>query len=136
MSQIILLDTHIWFWFINQEYDKFPQHWVDIIEMADKVSISPVSCYEIALAEQKKRLQLPCPTQQWLTEALTPSGISLLPLSADIAAKAVSLSPVHRDPFDRLIIATALCHQTQLASIDSLFPQYSELDGILLSSSI
>lgn len=59
MSQVIVLDTHIWIWFILQEFERFPSHWRDVIETADTVAISPVSCYEVALAQQKGRLQLP-----------------------------------------------------------------------------
>lgn len=59
MSQVIVLDTHIWIWFILQEFERFPSNWRDIIENADRVAISPVSCYEVALAQQKGRLQLP-----------------------------------------------------------------------------
>lgn len=132
MSEIIVLDTHIWFWFINQEFDRFPASWRDAIETANQVGVSPVSCYEIALAQQKGRLELPLPTPQWFAEALTPSGISLLPLTPDIAHQAVSLSAIHKDPFDRLIIATALVYEGTLASIDGLFPQYRELSDRLL----
>jgi PIN domain nuclease of toxin-antitoxin system len=132
MSEIIILDTHIWFWFINQEFERFPSHWEAKIETANRVAISPVSCFEIALAQQRRRLQLPCPTAQWLQDALTPAGIELLPLTPDIATGAVNLSPIHKDPFDRLIIATALIYQANLASIDKVFSQYLELDGYLL----
>jgi PIN domain nuclease of toxin-antitoxin system len=134
VSKVIVLDTHIWFWFINQDFERFPAPWRDAIETADQVGISPVSCYEIALAEQKGRLELPIPAQQWFTQALAPSGISLLPLTADIACRAVNLTPIHKDPFDRLIIATALIYTGQLASIDGLFPQYPELTNVLLSN--
>ncbi|WP_245911979.1 hypothetical protein [Brunnivagina elsteri] len=51
MSQIIVLDTHIWIWFINQEFEQFPSHWQEIIETADVVGISSVSCYDVALAQ-------------------------------------------------------------------------------------
>ncbi len=44
----------------------------------------------------------------------------------------VSLSPVHKDPFDRLIIATALDYKAKLASIDGLFSQYPEIDTLLM----
>ncbi|BAY99997.1 hypothetical protein NIES37_39800 [Tolypothrix tenuis PCC 7101] len=132
MSQIIVLDTHIWVWFITQEFERFPTHWREIIETAFVVGISPVSCYEVALAQQRGRLQLPCAAEQWFQDALEPSGIILLPITAEIAYKAVSLSPVHKDPFDRLIIATALIYQAKLASIDGLFSQYSELDAYLM----
>jgi PIN domain nuclease of toxin-antitoxin system len=133
MSQIIVLDTHIWIWFITQEFEQFPAPWREVIETADQVGISPVSCYEIALAQQRGRLELPCAIDRWLQDALEPSGITLLPITAEIAYKAVSLSPIHKDPFDRLIIATTLVYQAKLASIDGLFSQYLELDTYLMS---
>ncbi|MHC5722124.1 MAG: type II toxin-antitoxin system VapC family toxin, partial [Nostoc sp.] len=83
---------------------------------------------------QRGRLELPCSVERWFGEALEPTGITLFPLTAEIAYKAVNLSPVHKDPFDRLIIATALVYQANLASIDSLFSQYSELDTQLMRS--
>jgi PIN domain nuclease of toxin-antitoxin system len=56
MSEIIVLDTHIWVWYINRELEKFPSSWLEIIETANQVAISPVSCYEVALAQQRGRL--------------------------------------------------------------------------------
>ena len=56
MSEIIVLDTHIWIWFINLEWERFPAVWLDAIETADRVGISSVSCYEVSLAEQRGRL--------------------------------------------------------------------------------
>ena len=132
MSQIIVLDTHIWFWFINQEFDQFPFNWQESIETAEFVGISPVSCYEIALAYQRGRLDLPCDSNEWFQSALSPSGISLLPLTPEIAYRAVNLSPIHKDPFDRMIIATALEYQAELASVDSVFTQYLELSDQLM----
>ncbi|NEO03797.1 MAG: type II toxin-antitoxin system VapC family toxin [Moorea sp. SIO1F2] len=132
MSQVIVLDTHIWIWFINQEFERFPAHWRDVLETSEVVGVSPVSCYEVALAKQRGRLQLPCTAERWLQEALEPSGITLFPITAQIAYKAVNLSPVHKDPFDRLIIATALVYKAKLASIDGLFSKYSELDTYLM----
>jgi PIN domain nuclease of toxin-antitoxin system len=132
MSQVIVLDTHIWIWFVTQELELFPSHWKEEIEMAETVGISPVSCYEVALAQQRGRLELPFSVDRWLQDALEPTGITLLPLTAEIAYQAVNLSPVHKDPFDRLIIATALAYQAKLASIDGLFSQYLELDTYLM----
>ncbi|MGB6295772.1 MAG: PIN domain-containing protein [Rivularia sp. (in: cyanobacteria)] len=132
MSQVIVLDTHIWIWFINQELERFPTHWQEAIATSEIVAISPVSCYEVAIAQQRGRLELPCTTELWLKEALEPSGITLLPITAQIAYKAVNLSPVHKDPFDRLIIATTVVYKAKLASIDGLFSKYSELDTYLM----
>ena len=132
MSEIIILDTHIWIWYINRELDRFPSSWLEIIETANQVGISPVSCYEVALAQQRGRLLLPCPLEQWFQEALEPSGISILPLTPEISSCAVNLSPIHKDPFDRIIIATAIEYQAKLASIDRSFRQYPELVNLLM----
>jgi PIN domain nuclease of toxin-antitoxin system len=132
MSQVIVLDTHIWIWFVTQEFELFPSQWREEIETAEQVGISPVSCYEVALAQQRGRLELPCSVDRWLQDALEPTGITLLPLTAEIAYQAVNLSPVHKDPFDRLIIATALAYRAKLASIDGLISQYLELDTYLM----
>lgn len=136
MSEVIVLDTHIWLWLINANFDQFPSHWRDQIELADCVGISPISCYEIALAHQKGRIKLPSTAQEWFSKALAPVGIVVFPLTEAISALAVDLSPVHKDPFDRLIIATALVYEAKLASMDGLFPQYSELADHLMKQSL
>jgi PIN domain nuclease of toxin-antitoxin system len=135
MSEVIVLDTHIWFWWINQEFRRFPSHWRDRTEAAEQVGISAISCYEIALAQQRGRLELPCPTSEWFQEALEPAGVLIFSLMPAIASRAVELSPVHKDPFDRLIIATALEYGAKLASLDGLFAQYPELETCLLNQS-
>jgi PIN domain nuclease of toxin-antitoxin system len=132
MPEIIVLDTHIWFWLMNQEFERFPAHWRDLIDAAKLVGVSPVSCYEIALANQRNRLQLPCAANEWLKLALEPAEISLLPLTAEITYSAVHLSPIHRDPFDRIIAATAIEYNANIASIDYTLAQYPELKNLLL----
>lgn len=135
MLEVVVLDTHIWFWWITQEFDRFPAHWRDEIDTAKQVCVSPVSCYEIALANSKGRLALPCAANEWFQKALAPAGVELLPLTADVAFRAVALSPVHKDPFDRMIIATALSYGAKLASVDRLFSQYNELKDHLMPPS-
>jgi len=137
MSELIVLDTHIWIWFINQDFDKFPNHWRDKIETSKRVGISCVSCYEVALLAQKKeKLQLPCATDEWVQAALTPVEIEVLPMTPEIALRAVGLSNIHRDPFDRIIIATTIEHQAYLASVDTKFPNYTELGNYLLKQTL
>ncbi len=84
------------------------------------------------MAHRKGRIKISTTPQAWFQQALDPVGIELFPLTANIAARAVELSPVHKDPFDRLIIATALEYGAKLASVDGLFSQYSELENYLL----
>lgn len=128
---MIILDTHIWFWFINQEFDRFPHHWKEMIETTQEVAVSCVSCYEIALAYHKGRIDLPCDPDEWFKASLEPVDIQLLPLTPNIANTAVNLSSIHKDPFDRIIIATTIEHKAQLASIDTLFSKYIEVEKYL-----
>lgn len=135
MSEMIVLDTHIWIWLVNRNLDNFPGAWVDQLASAQRIGVSPVSCYEIALAQEKGRLKLPFTVQEWFQGALAPLGSEIFPLTPSIAARAVQLSPIHKDPFDRMIIATALEYQAKLASVDGVFSQYTELTGYLMESS-
>lgn len=132
MSQVIVLDSHVWFWWINMEHDRLSSQMISLIENAERVGVSPVSCFELALAHRRSRLALPSSPAEWFAHALAASGVDLLPLTPAIAVRATTLSDVHRDPFDRIIIATALELDAMLASVDGLFPEYSELDGRLI----
>jgi len=123
MSEIVVLDTHIWLWLVHGKFHLFPGQWREMLEAAPTLGGSPVSCYEIALATQKGRITLSKPLSEWFDAALGPAGIELLPLDEKVAVQAVNLSPIHKAPFDRLIIATALVYQAQLASIDGHFKQ-------------
>lgn len=73
------------------------------------------------------------PVEEWLQEALGKSGVESLPVTCDIANRAVKLPEIHRDPADRIIIATALMHGAKLASWDSVFPAYQELQQYLVA---
>jgi len=132
MLQVILLDTHIWFWWINLEHQRFSAACRTRIDRAERVGVSPVSCYELALAHRRGRLELPGDPADWFADALGPAGVELLPISPQIAARAVALSDIHRDPFDRLIVATTLEYGAELASVDGLIARYPEMDGRLI----
>ncbi|MEM9947969.1 MAG: PIN domain-containing protein [Cyanobacteria bacterium P01_D01_bin.36] len=134
MPKVIVLDTHIWLWFVNGNIDNIPETWLEKIEKDSRVGIAAVSCYELALAHKKGRLELPYEAELWIDKATTQADIELFPITAEIAHRAVNLSPVHKDPFDRIIIATALSHSAQLASVDKLFPKYVELKDCLMQA--
>lgn len=75
---------------------------------------------------------IPMAEDDWFDKALEGSGIALLPITPRIARLAVQLPEHHRDPQDRLIIATALAYSATLISVDDKFPNYAELAGHLL----
>jgi PIN domain nuclease of toxin-antitoxin system len=133
MPEIILLDTHAWLWYVNGNTDQYPENWTQRIATAALVGISPVSCYEIALAEKRGRIKLNYPAAEWFSAALDAAGVELLPLTPAIAMRAVNLTPAHRDPFDRIIIATALEQDALIATVDGVFTHYPELNGRILT---
>ena len=129
---MIVLDTHIWLWWINADQMRLQSAWTARIESAESVGVSAISCFEVAWLAHHGRIDLPCAEEAWFEKALDGSGITLLPITARIARIAVQLPEHHRDPQDRLIIATALKHDATLISMDDKFPLYAELAGHLL----
>lgn len=130
---MIVLDTHIWFWWVSGEHSRLSSELLELLAVAPEVGVSPVSCFELALAARRGRLQLPVEPAVWVEQALAPSGIQLLRLDASMAVRAVALPEHHRDFFDRLIIATALELDARLASVDSVFSAYEALSGRLIA---
>jgi PIN domain nuclease of toxin-antitoxin system len=134
MPEIVVLDTHIWVWWLNDKFSYLSAQQIDCIEQTERVAVSVISCFEIAQLVKRERLILPLPVNDWLQEALAPAGIELLPLSPTITCRAVDLTDIHKDPFDRMIIATALNYHAKLMSVDNHFKNYPELQGCLLNT--
>ena len=130
---MIVLDTHIWHWWVNQIPDKLSAEIINLIEKTEKVSISSISCFEMAWLVSHGRIDLGMPFDEWFKKEKDEAKIDILPVTDDIAIQAVALPEHHKDPQDRIIIATALLHNAKLISFDSAFPDYQELDGQLIS---
>ena len=67
-----------------------------------------------------------------LLDQVEANGVAIIPVSRAIAERAVSLPEHHKDPVDRIIIATSIEYRAQLLSVDGRFPDYQELDGLLV----
>lgn len=130
---MIVLDTHIWFWWVSGQHERLRADLLEALATSPCVGVSAVSCAEVALAWRKGRLELSLPLQAWFLEALEHSRVELRPLTPAIATRAVELTNQHRDPFDRIIISTALELDAKLASADGQFSAYPELTGRLLA---
>jgi PIN domain nuclease of toxin-antitoxin system len=131
---VIVLDTHVWLrWIIGSGAD-LPRAMVSAIRAADVAAVSGISCWEVLLLEQRNRIELPIPACYWVQRALAPAGIVCLPVSCEIGARAAALTQHHKDPADRIIIATAIEHRAELLSLDGQFPAYAELGGRLIGS--
>ncbi|OGR06171.1 MAG: hypothetical protein A2511_14225 [Deltaproteobacteria bacterium RIFOXYD12_FULL_50_9] len=71
---MIVLDTHIWLWWVNLEQDRLKPAWKTQIESSEDVGISAISCFETAWLEQHSRIILPCPRDEWFDKALDGPG--------------------------------------------------------------
>jgi len=129
---MIVLDTHVWYWWASGQHSRLSAALLDALAVVPRVGVSPVSCFEVAWAHRRGRLELPLPAAEWLVEALDRSDVELLPLTPAVAVRAAGLALHHSDPFDRIIIATALEFDGRLASADAQFNAYPELAGRLL----
>ena len=128
---MIVLDTHIWLWWVNGDTAALGKKRKEMIGAADAAAVSAISCFEVAWLQSHARIELSCDRNYWFEKALQGSGITLIPITPEIAGRAVDLPEHHTDPQDRLIIATALTHEAQLISSDRKFSLYKELGGRL-----
>ncbi|MFW5695878.1 MAG: type II toxin-antitoxin system VapC family toxin [Alkalispirochaeta sp.] len=94
------------------------------IDAEPVVAISSISAFEIALKYRDGKLALPFPPREWWKRVLDHHRLDLLQLEPEILFTAVSLPPVHRDPADRFIIATAIIHDASVVTADSRFSDY------------
>lgn len=100
-----------------------------IIAKADterQLHIAAISLWEIAMLADRRRIQIALPVSHWLEDALTRTGIHLIPLDPFVAGTSGSLT-MHGDPADRLIVATALTHGHTLCTQDDKILAYAAL---------
>ena len=129
---MLVLDTHIWVWWIEQN-SRLPG-WLAmrIADPATPVAVSAISVYELSLGFERGRITLNRRLDDWIAQATVAAEIQILPVTTRVALWAGQLPRHHLDPLDRLIIATALAQPAQLASLDSRFPLYAELADVLV----
>ncbi|WP_045221377.1 type II toxin-antitoxin system VapC family toxin [Desulfonatronum thioautotrophicum] len=130
---MLILDTHIWIWWINQTSQRLPMEIVKLIGQAELVAISAISCFEVTWLCEHGRIHLEIPVQEWITQATEDANIISLPVSCAIAGLAAALPEHHKDPQDRIIIATSINHEARLVSADSKFSEYREIKETLVS---
>ena len=119
-----LLDTHIFLW-LNEEPEKLSSTMRLVCEdPANTLVISLVSLWEIQIKQQLGKLQLDLPWRQMLDTQQQDNGLLLLPIEIKHISALEKLPSIHRDPFDRLLIAQALQENMIILSADAVFTQY------------
>ena len=130
---MIVLDTHVWIWFISEPEVLSKQALKAVSEAVEekKVLISSISAWEVALLVKKKRLELSLEVSDWVTKSENLPFVQFITVSNSIAVKSVNLpQPLHPDPADRIIIATALSVGAPLVTKDIKLLNYPHVKTI------
>src|SRR5438132_6194879 len=114
----ILLDTHIFLWYILADPRLPALHKGAIQDPANEIYLSVASIWEAVIKYQIGKLPLPAPPADYLPQQRDAHGIASLPIEEGAMAALAGLPPLHRDPFDRLLVAQALQHGLMIASVD------------------
>ena len=123
---MILLDTHIWIWWIDQN-QRLTNHQREILQNHESggLGVNVISCWEVAKLVEYGRLQLICPVEEWMSSALAYPGIQLIELTPQIAIESTKLpGNFHRDPADQIIVATARVFDIPLMTVDGKILNY------------
>ncbi|MEW6666600.1 MAG: type II toxin-antitoxin system VapC family toxin [Thermodesulfobacteriota bacterium] len=123
---MIVLDTHIWVWWVHGD-ERLTKVQVQTISANenDAIGISAISCWEIAKLVEYGRLDLPCSLDEWFEQAIAYPGIQLFPLTPRIAIESTRLpGEFHSDPADQIIVATARVYSCSLLTSDERILEY------------
>ncbi|MFQ5652985.1 MAG: type II toxin-antitoxin system VapC family toxin [bacterium] len=118
----LLLDTHILLWCLDGD-ENLPEKARQIILSADAVYVSAANIWEIIIKQSTGKLKIQTDPQD-LVQTMTDSGFEMLSIKPEHALKLVDLQDIHRDPFDRILIAQSLVEPLHLVTCDSVVAQY------------
>lgn len=120
----ILLDTHIFLWFISGD-TRLSESLKEIIcEPDNEVYLSVVSVWEAIIKHQLGKLPLPESPEIYLPKQRQRHLICSLPVDEESVAQLSQLPPIHRDPFDRMLISQAMQHKLTILTVDDAIRAY------------
>jgi PIN domain nuclease of toxin-antitoxin system len=124
---IVLLDTHVWIWAFEGSERLGPAAKVVLENQENERWVSPVSTLEIARLIEGGDLEISCSLAEWIEQSVRDLWLKTQEVSHEIAMKAYQLpGSFHRDPADRQIVATSICHGLTLITADERILQYPE----------
>ena len=121
----LLLDTHVLLWSLAEQHRLEGGTRGLIEDPANEVLFSAASIWEIAIKAQLGRVDFPIRPER-VAQAARESGFTELPVRSEAAAHVAKLPLLHRDPFDRLLVAQAITDPARLYTADALLPRYSD----------
>lgn len=130
---MIVLDTHALVWWVDGESLLSKKARTTIDRELDKgqIILSAISAWEIAMLVEKERLVLSMDVETWLATVAKIEVVRFMPVDSEIAINSVELpGKFHRDPADRIIVATARKLAVPLVTQDDKIRAYSHVKTI------
>jgi PIN domain nuclease of toxin-antitoxin system len=123
----LLLDSHVWVWTVAGQSGLGPKAIAAIRSSArnQSLAVSEVSFWELAVKASKGKLELMPDSREWLNRAAQVHGIGVVELNRQILVSGALLDWAHGDPADRMLVATALFYDLQLATADRVVLDYA-----------
>ncbi len=119
----MILDTCALLW-LAVDQGRLSESTLEAIDATHSVGVSAISAFEIGQKHKRGQLKLSLPPRQWFERAVAQHKLSVFNLTADTCLRATELPEIHKDPFDRLIIATAMSEGRPVITTDSVFGKY------------
>ena len=120
----ILLDTHVLLWTQFDSAQLSPRLKDLLNSKVVRWHISQVSILEVQIKHDLGKIALPAAPSEWFPEVVRRSGFAFHPLFNEAIYMLGKLPDHHRDPFDRLLISTALVRGWEIATVDRIFEKY------------
>jgi PIN domain nuclease of toxin-antitoxin system len=121
----LLLDTHVLVWAAHQSSRLGADR--QLLVDADQRMLSAVCVWELAIKQRLGKLSLGSDVRTWIRRVAGELALDHLPVTAEHAAGVESLPDVHRDPFDRLLVAQAVAEGAVLLTADRRLLGYGDV---------
>jgi PIN domain nuclease of toxin-antitoxin system len=120
----VLLDAHAFIWWVLDTPSLSDSAREILGDGENDVILSTASCYEIAYKAEIGRLELPEPPEPYIRSRLIANHFRSLPVDLSHALRAATLPWVHRDPFDRILVAQAQVEDLPILTADPAMSYY------------
>jgi PIN domain nuclease of toxin-antitoxin system len=119
-----LLDTHVWLWMLGDPERLDPELLAELADARTTLLLSAASSWEISIKWALGRLTLPEPPNSYVPSRMQRTAVEALPVSHPHALQVSSLPALHRDPFDRLLVAQSQIEGVPIATADPAIAAY------------
>ena len=120
----LLIDTHTLIWAVDNPAKLGRTAAAELRNPGNALLLGAGSLWEISIKVGQKKLDLSLPFRQWMSQAITDLGLTILPITVESADVQAGLPRHHGDPFDRLLVAQALVDQVPIVSGDKQLDAY------------